>query len=544
MRNKLLIAATALVVLVLLVVAGAWLLIDPNQFRPQLEQAMGGALGRKVSVGTLKVALLSGGVSIEDLAISDDPAFSTAPFVTAKKVTVGVDLMPLIFSHSLRVESFRLEDPQVALINSPSGHWNFSSLGGAASDARPPASGGSAASMSVLIRRVAIANGRIVVGRPGGGTRQRVYEGVNVEASDLSYTSQFPFKVTAKTPGGGTVALDGQAGPIDAADAANTPFHATADVRHLDVAASGFIDPSSGLAGAIDFAGTLTSQGGRLTSTGTLDAAGVQLVPGGSPAHVPVRIDYESDYSRKTQTGVVRQGNVHVGKALARLTGAYNAGGDATSVRLKLAGQKMAAADLEAALPALGIALPSGASLRDGTLDVDLTISGPIDRLVIAGPITLSHATLAGFDLGGKLGALPSIGTLGGLSKAESGQTLIETLSAALRIAPDGIRADNLDLVVPSIGTLTGGGTVAPKGALDFKMLAKLAATRGAGAEVSRLASLGQPANGVPFRVEGTMAAPVFVPDVGRAVSGLVKNPETAKKAASALGGLFGRKAP
>jgi hypothetical protein len=71
-------------------------------------------------------------------------------------------------------------------------------------------------------------------------------------------------------------------------------------------------------------------------------------------------------------------------------------------------------------------------------------------------------------------------------------------------------------------------------------MLAKLMGA--AASQISRVTSLGQPANGIPFRVQGTSASPVFVPDVGRAVSDLAKDPETAKKALSALGGLFGGK--
>ena len=55
------------------------------------------------------------------------------------------------------------------------------------------------------------------------------YENVNLDVSNLSLTSQFPFRMTANTPGGGTVTLDGEAGPIDSSDAADTPFQATAD---------------------------------------------------------------------------------------------------------------------------------------------------------------------------------------------------------------------------------------------------------------------------------------------------------------------------
>ncbi len=205
--------------------------------------------------------------------------------MTAKAVSVGVDLMPLIFSRSLHVKSFRLEDPQVVLLNSSSGQWNFSGLGGTSSSA---SSGGSTAAMSIVIQKVEIANGRILVGTPGVRGKERVYENVNLEVSDLSLTSQFPFRVTAKTPGGGTVTLDGKAGPFSVTDAAETPFQATAEVSHLDVASTGFVDPASGLAGVIDFKGTLASDAGRLTSKGTVNATGFQLVPGGTPARVPV----------------------------------------------------------------------------------------------------------------------------------------------------------------------------------------------------------------------------------------------------------------
>ena len=214
----------------------------------------------------VKVALFSGGMAIEDLSIADDPMFSPAPFVTAKAVSVGVDLIPLIVSRSLHVKSFRLVDPQVVLLNSPSGQWNFSGLSGNSSSA---ASGGSAAAMTVVIQKLEITNGRILVGAPGVRGKERVYESVNLEVSDLSLTSEFPFRLTAKTPGGGTVTLDGKAGPLSVTSAADTPFQATAEVSHLDVASTGFIDPASGLAGgSISKARRVGSR--RLTSKGAV----------------------------------------------------------------------------------------------------------------------------------------------------------------------------------------------------------------------------------------------------------------------------------
>src|ERR1700691_6442527 len=73
-------------------------LINVNSFRPKIEAEMTTALGRQVTVGNLSLSILSGSVVAHDIAVADDPSFSKAPFITAKSLKVGVELMPLIFS--------------------------------------------------------------------------------------------------------------------------------------------------------------------------------------------------------------------------------------------------------------------------------------------------------------------------------------------------------------------------------------------------------------------------------------------------------------
>ena len=241
------------------------------------------------------------------------------------------------------------------------------------------------------------------------------------------------------------------------------------------------------------------------------------------------------------QRGVVTQGDVHIGKALAQLTGDFNNGGASTSVSLKLSGQKMPVPELEATLPAIGVTLPPGASLDTGTLDADLAISGPVDRLVTTGPIDLSNARVKGFSLSSKMGAIAAMAGLPG-----SADTVIQTLSSTLRLAPDGMRAESLNLVIPAIGSLAGNGTIASNGALDFRMLAKLNDSNSVARGVSRYASLGRSDNGIAFRIAGTTSNPVFAPDVSGIVSGVVgnltKNPGSAAGAAGLLSGLLGKK--
>ena len=206
MKKKLLLAGSAVAALFVIVVVAIPFILDANQFRSTLEGDLSNALGRKVTIGHLKVAILSGGISVDDISIADDPAFSPTSFLTAKAVNIGVELMPLIFSKQLHVQSFRLEEPQLTLRRSASGQWNFSSLG----TSSPSHAGGSSSGGDVSIQKLTMTGGRVVVvGSPESGGKSRLYEDVSLEATSLSYASQFPFHLSAKTPGSGTVSLAG-----------------------------------------------------------------------------------------------------------------------------------------------------------------------------------------------------------------------------------------------------------------------------------------------------------------------------------------------
>ena len=82
--------------------------IDANSFRPKIESDLTATLGRQVKVGNLSLSLLSGSVAADDISIADDPAFSKSPFVQAKSLKVGVELIPLIFSKTLNVTEMTL----------------------------------------------------------------------------------------------------------------------------------------------------------------------------------------------------------------------------------------------------------------------------------------------------------------------------------------------------------------------------------------------------------------------------------------------------
>ncbi len=533
----------AIVLAAILVIALALpFLINVNTFRPQIESQLTDALGRKVTLGNLKLSILSGSVAADDIAIADDPAFANAPFIRAKELKVGVEMLPLIFSKQLHVTNLSLTEPQVVLLHAPSGRWNFSTLGG--NSAKKPAdSSNSSIEQNLSVGKLTIKNGQVSIADTKAPAKAHVYQNVDVSVKDFSFTTQFPFTLTAGLPGGGSLKLDGTAGPINPADASQTPLQAKLGVKKLDLGKSGFVDPSSGIAGVADFDGTVTSDGNQARSNGTMEAQSLKLSPKGSLAQRPVSVRYATTYELQKQTGQLTQGDVCVGKAVAKLGGAYDLHGESAVVNLKLNADNMPVDDLETMLPPLGVTLPSGSSLQGGTLSADLGITGPIEKLVITGPVKLVNTKLAGFDMGSKLSAISA------LSGAKTGSdTSIQNFSSDVHVAPSGIQTQNVNLVIPSIGTVTGSGTISPQNALDYKMTASLSGGTVSG--LSQMAGMSGKGASIPFFIQGTTSNPKFVPDVkgmlGSQISnrlgGQIPGGKNTQGLTDAVGGLFGKK--
>lgn len=523
------------IVVVVLVVAAAVLpfLIDVNVFRPTIESDLSTALGRQVKVGNLRLSILGGSVSADDLSIADDPAFSKTPFIRAKALGVGVELLPLIFSKELHVTELTIEQPQVSLLHTEAGKWNFSTLGSKAD--KTAASKSSSVSPDLSVGRLLVKDGSVTIDNISNRAKAQVYQNVNLTVQKFSFTSNFPFTLSAGLPGGGTVKLDGTAGPIGAVDAAMTPVQAKVAVNNLDLAASGFVEPASGIAGIADFNGTVRSDGRQARSSGTASVQKLRVSPKGSAAGREVVVKFTTDYELQKQSGQLTEGDITIGKALAKLTGGYQTEAAGTVLNMKLNAENMPVDDLVAMLPALGVILPSGSTLKGGTLTANFTIVGAVDKLVINGPVQMANTKLEGFNIGSKMSAISA------LTGAKTGSdTTIQNLSADAHVAPDGISTQNVNLNIPALGVVTGSGTISPQNALNYHMEAKLSG--GVGGGLSQLAGMGSKNGGIPFFIQGTTSDPKFVPDV----KGMLGNPlgaagQNPAGIVSGLGGLFGK---
>jgi len=106
MKKRWVRAAIAVAALVILVLVSIPFFINADTFRATIENQLSSALGRKVSLGHLSASLLSGGLVADNISIADDPAFSATPFLQAKKLSIGAELVPLLFHRQVRVTSF------------------------------------------------------------------------------------------------------------------------------------------------------------------------------------------------------------------------------------------------------------------------------------------------------------------------------------------------------------------------------------------------------------------------------------------------------
>jgi AsmA protein len=519
-----------IVVLVLLLIIAPFL-IPVDKFRPTIEQKATEALGRKVELGKLSLSLISGSLGVDNLSVADDPKFNSGAFLTAKSLKVGVEIMPLIFSKQVNVTSIVIENPQVMMLKDPSGKWNFSSIGGnSSSSAQKPSSSGS--NPAVSIGKLELKDGQITLGNTNSQKRS-VYSNVNLTAGDVALANNFPVVFTMGLPGDGTMKIDGKVGPVDATDAALTPQNVKLTIDNLNLASTGFLDPSLGLGGITDIDSTLVSQGGVMNIKGQLKLSKAILIAGGQAAGVPAIINFDTKYDLAKGTGVLNPSTLNIGKAKTNLSGTYRSDGDNFAVDLKIDGQGMPATDLESFLPALAINLPSGSKLTAGTLSTNLHITGPTNKLVTDGNIGLFNGKLAGFNLGQKMSGVAS---LAGIKTGDD--LVIEKLTTNVHMAPTGLKADNLDLVAPQLGTVVGGGTLDSKNNMDFKLVATVnssmlgAAGGAAGGMVGGTMGkvLGGGANcknggiKVPLQIHGTTSNPQFVPDVGGAAAGLLKS--------------------
>jgi hypothetical protein len=98
------------------------------RLRNRIATSIGGAIGRRVSIDTVRFHVLPRpGFDLRELVIYDDPEFSAEPMIHAQDVSAAIRLRSL-FRGRLEIATLSATDPSINLVRNQYGRWNFASL--------------------------------------------------------------------------------------------------------------------------------------------------------------------------------------------------------------------------------------------------------------------------------------------------------------------------------------------------------------------------------------------------------------------------------
>jgi len=521
MKKSVKIALAIAIALPILTAAAIYHFVDANTFRPTIENRLSTALSRKVTLGNLSLSLTTGSLVADDLSIAEDPKFGQTAFFTAKRVHIGVQMKPLLFHKQLIVCGFEVDAPQIHLIRAGDGAWNFSTLGHGTSthSTTQPA-----ALTDLAVGHITIKDGSARIDELSSPNNPQVYDHLDVRLDHFSLAKGFPFTISASLPGDGKVEISGNLGSINPQDAALTPFDAHLTIQHLDPVAAGYVDPESGISMIASLGTHIVSDATNITSDGKIHAEHLILLKSGKAAPYPLDITYQVGHSLKDNSGQISDLALHTGAVAIHISGTYQLNANVPVFDVKLLAPNVPIDGLQALLPAIGVKLPNGATLRGGTLSANFTMKGSAKDNVITGSYEIKNTKLVGYNLGSKI---VGIAALGGIKTGDT--TAIDISRADVRITKAGSQSTNIYSVLPALGESTGSGTVSSSGQLNFHLISKVANAKGLNkvginllTKLNSTSAAAKPSksSGIPINITGTAENPVITADVNSLVKG------------------------
>lgn len=165
--KKVLIALTAIVALVVVVLLAAPFFIPVETYKTQIAQAAKDATGRELTInGDMRLSLLPRlELEAEDVSFANAPGAAQADMVSLKKLLVQLQIFPLI-SGEVRIDSFILVEPVINLEVDMAGrpNWQFAEAGAPAAGATTTPdqpSGGAGGIPEISLGDVRLENGLV-----------------------------------------------------------------------------------------------------------------------------------------------------------------------------------------------------------------------------------------------------------------------------------------------------------------------------------------------------------------------------------------------
>jgi len=409
--RKLLIAAVIVVVLVVGLVIALPMLVNVNQYRGQIQAELQKHLNRPVQLGDMSLSAIPLAVKVSNVTIGEDASFpSKVPFAQVQELDVHVNLFPLL-AKRIEISSLSLDQPKIELIRNAAGIWNFGSLGekaGAPAPAKPaapaaPAPPAPAAEpgTGLALSKVSIKDGQIAVTDEQKHQPRAVYDHIDLTLKDFAPNQPFSLNVTAHLPGKGnqTLELNGQGGPINSAQIANTPFTGTVKFNEVSLAgaqkflnAQALENSDAVITGSTDY----STGGGKASAKGSLKLTeavihGVQV---GYPIEAQFNIadDLNSDVIQITQCAL------KLGSTPISVNGTVNTKATPPVVEVNVTTSDASIQEMARLASAFGVAFNPNTKIA-GQITANVHAQGPTDHLALSGTINGRNLEVTGKEI-------------------------------------------------------------------------------------------------------------------------------------------------
>ena len=417
----------AMVIIILLLIVAAVVLaatFDVNRYRGTIQAELEKRLGRKVTLGDMHLSVFPPRLRVQNLAIAEDPRFrSQKPFVQAQELDVSAKILPLL-NNSVEVDSLDLERPNVELVKNPQGVWNFVSLGQNATQPAPeqpkqPAPGQPKQPVPSMpqtgtsqggekqkpaeqfsLGKLVIRDGQLALTDMQAKKPRAVYDHIDVTLKNFAPHRLVTLDAAAHLPGQGAqqVWLQGEGGPIVAADPATTPFHGTLNLKQVGIASLAKFLNSPALVnadGIVSGQAKINSQSGKLAAQGRMDVANARMH--GIDLGYPIRADYDVTDDLPGDVITLRNTTLNLGQTPFHVNGTVNSKATPAVLDLNLKANHVSIAELAKLAAASGTALPPGTNVT-GNVNADIQARGAADKPALNGAVNGRNLQMTGKD--------------------------------------------------------------------------------------------------------------------------------------------------
>jgi uncharacterized protein involved in outer membrane biogenesis len=397
----------ALVVVVLVLPS----LIDINRYHDRIQADLEKRLTRKVQIGNMRLSILPLSFRADDLVIAEEPRLhSDRAFARARELEVRCQFWPLLHGE-IQIDTLVLRDPQIELVRSAEGVWNFSSLGqpSASAESKAPEAPVSAPAQTAApsksqefsLAQLRMENGQVALTDLRKHAPRAVYDHIDLTVQGYAPGQAFDLSAAAHLPGQGTqtIGIDARVGPVRAEDLTATQLDGKVRLSQVSLAGLNKFLEMPSLAGSDGVAtgeARVKNDGAKLAASGSLGLNQVRIkgVDIGYP--LSAEFDFSNDWGKDLLT--IQKGALTLGSTPLSVSGVVNLKPATAEIDLAVKTSNASIQGLAHLLAALGVSFHPGMNV-DGRLTADLRAQGTVKQPALNGTLGVQSLAISGKDL-------------------------------------------------------------------------------------------------------------------------------------------------